>query len=124
MITNVCAPRVQCGNGGGKRRCRYLNQPGTRVAGSQNGIDWKSPMLKAQLTFDAPIETTDMNLVFANGQWRIRVSRRDVAVVESEGAGGTVPWSVSYALSPPQAAGCLPRSAARCDSRLVAHVHS
>jgi hypothetical protein len=70
----------------------YLIQPGTRVSVSQDGVNWKDRTLKAQLTFDAPVETTATHLIFADGQWRIRVSRGDVALVKSEGAGGTIRW--------------------------------
>jgi hypothetical protein len=58
----------------------YLIAPGTRVAVSHNGSDFKPHKLRDQLQFDKPILITDLDMIFARDDWRIRVDRANVIV--------------------------------------------
>jgi len=58
----------------------YLIAPGTRVAISRNGGDFKPHKLRKQLQFSGPTITTDSEMIFAEGGWQVRVDRTEVIV--------------------------------------------
>jgi hypothetical protein len=66
----------------------YLVAPGTRVAVSRNGSEFKPHKLRDQLQFDMPILITDLDMIFARDDWRIRVDRTKVIVSSYHGQGG------------------------------------
>jgi hypothetical protein len=63
----------------------YVVLPGTKVSISASGGDFKPQLLRGQLQFPGPAETTDTDMVFAAGKRRIRVARVDVVISRYNG---------------------------------------
>jgi hypothetical protein len=66
----------------------YLLAPGTRVSVSRNGGEFKPHMLRRQLQFSKPLLTTDADVIFAKGSWRVLVDRSQVIISRYNGQGG------------------------------------
>jgi hypothetical protein len=65
----------------------YTIAPGTRVAVSVRGSEFKFVTLLSQIQFDAPPELTDNESIFTDGNRRTRVNRSDVIVTMIAGQG-------------------------------------
>ena len=66
----------------------YLLAPGVRVEVSRDGSDFKTHALRQQLKFPGTAETTDTQMVFVEGNRRVRVDRSDVIISRYNGQGG------------------------------------
>jgi len=66
----------------------YVLAPGTRVAISRGGGEFKPHKLRKQLQFGGPTETTETTMTFAEGGWQVRVDRAHVIVSHQQGAVG------------------------------------
>jgi hypothetical protein len=66
----------------------YLIAPGTSVAVSNNGSDFRLQVLRKQLQIESPPELTATDAVFTAGKRRIRVARSRVIIARFDGQGG------------------------------------
>ena len=62
--------------------------PGTTVAVSRDGGEFQPKVVRRVLRFDAPVEATVAEMVFTNGNERVRVARSLVVVATSDGQHG------------------------------------
>jgi hypothetical protein len=66
----------------------YLLAPGLRVEVSRDGVDFRPHKLRPQLQFPGPVETTETQMVFVEGERRVRANRADVIVSHQYGGYG------------------------------------
>jgi len=66
----------------------YVLAPGTRVAISRGGGEFKPHKLRKQLQFSEPTETAETTMTFAEGGWQVRVDRAKVIVSHQQGGVG------------------------------------
>jgi len=66
----------------------YVILPGTTVAVSRDGGDFRTRMLRRMLQFREPTETTDESMTFVKGPWRVLVKRANVVISRYNGLVG------------------------------------
>jgi hypothetical protein len=72
----------------------YVIMPGTPVVVSQGSGGPRVETLRGPLQFREPISMDDKTVTFEDGDRTIVVDRKDVALSEANGQGGTVQWGV------------------------------
>jgi hypothetical protein len=70
----------------------YCVLPGTVVSVSRDGSDFKPHTTRSMLQFKEPTGTTDGEMIFAKGNWRVLVERAKVVVSTHHGQQGWNQW--------------------------------
>jgi hypothetical protein len=70
----------------------YCVLPGTIVSVSRDGSDFKPHTTRRMLQFTQPTMTTDGEMIFTKGRWRVLVERTKVVVSHHDGQSGWNQW--------------------------------
>jgi hypothetical protein len=70
----------------------YLMVPGTAVSVSRSDANFRPHTTKRMLQFKEPAVTTDGEMIFRKGGWRVLVERAKVVVSHQQGTYGWNQW--------------------------------